>query len=91
VSGGGEERVQEEVRQWAHVTSGVVVVTVHRCVLTDGSPICCYYDQEEAKYITKTHHGKETVYVDNVRLCAGGAAGVTGRACVTFRLPVSLV
>lgn len=55
-------------------------------ILNDGNPLCCYYDGDESKYIVKKFSGKETCFVNNVRLCRGLYADAK-RVCITFRVP----
>lgn len=47
----------------------------------------CYYDAEQSNYKTAKYHGKEDVYVDNVKLCGTLSTNIPRRACITFRIP----
>lgn len=49
------------------------------------------YDAEKSHYVVGKYKGKEEIYVDNVRLCGTLHSHVPRRACITFRVPVSLV
>ncbi|XP_046817891.1 DNA-directed RNA polymerase I subunit RPA2 isoform X1 [Vespa crabro] len=65
---------------------------------TDGLPIpgsmfkendyfYCYYDAEQSNYVTGKYHGKEDIYIDNVKLCGTLNNNTPRRACITFRIP----
>ncbi|KAK2584036.1 hypothetical protein KPH14_006488 [Odynerus spinipes] len=47
----------------------------------------CYYDAEQSHYVTGKYHGKEDVYIDNVKLCGTLNNHTPRRACITFRIP----
>lgn len=49
-----------------------------------------YYDVERSQYVVGKYHGKEDVYVDNVKLCGTLQSSVPRKACITFRVPVSV-
>ena len=55
--------------------------------LTEKDPMYCYLNESDGSYIVKRYEGKETVFVDNVKLCgnAYGTSGVT-RVCISFRM-----
>uniref|UniRef100_A0A1B6CSM5 DNA-directed RNA polymerase subunit beta n=1 Tax=Clastoptera arizonana TaxID=38151 RepID=A0A1B6CSM5_9HEMI len=57
-------------------------------ICSDHTPYYCYYDSDESSFKIGYYRGKETVYVDNVRLC-GTTSGKDPptRACITFRVP----
>ena len=64
---------------------------IFRTVVNEKDPICCYFDIENSKYVVNTFHGKETAYVNNVRLCPGPQSTESKRVCITFRLPVKII
>lgn len=50
-------------------------------------PYYCMFDDEQKKYIIGKYHGKENVYVDNVKLCGTLDGRIPRKACITYRLP----
>lgn len=50
-----------------------------------------YYDADQSTYVTGKYHGKEDAYVDNVKLCGTLHSHIPRRACITFRIPVSII
>lgn len=50
-----------------------------------------YYDAEQSNYVTAKYHGKEDIYIDNVKLCGTLNSNTPRRACITFRIPVCII
>lgn len=50
-----------------------------------------YYDAEQSNYVTGKYHGKEDIYIDNVKLCGTLNSNTPRRACITFRIPVCII
>lgn len=50
-----------------------------------------YYDADNAQYVVGTYRSTENAYVDNVKLCGTLNSQDPRRACITFRIPVSII
>lgn len=50
-----------------------------------------YWNSDQNEYKTGRYKGKEEVYVDNVKLCGTLSSHVPRRACITYRVPVSII
>ncbi|XP_066595001.1 DNA-directed RNA polymerase I subunit RPA2 isoform X2 [Prorops nasuta] len=55
--------------------------------IKEGDTYYSYYDAEQVNYVKGVYHGKEDVYVDNVKLCGTLHSSVPRKACITFRVP----
>ena len=55
--------------------------------LTYDDPFYCYRNDAEGSFIVKKFDGKETYYVDAVKICGNETGGMKNRACITFRVP----
>lgn len=57
--------------------------------LNFGDPMCCYYDANDSVFVIEKHKGKETVFVDNIKMLGHdqNAFGGVKRACITTRIP----
>ena len=56
--------------------------------LTDGDPFYCYRNDAEGTFVVKKFEGKETYFVDSVKLCGNDTgSGAKNRACISLRVP----
>nr|CAD7405467.1 unnamed protein product [Timema poppensis] len=55
-------------------------------ILNQGDPFYSFYHADEAKFVVSKWKGKETVYVDSVKLCGSVVAGVPKRAIIQLRV-----
>ncbi|XP_034948641.1 DNA-directed RNA polymerase I subunit RPA2 [Chelonus insularis] len=56
-------------------------------IIMTGDPYYCMYDADKGSYQIGHFKGKETVYVDNVRLCGTLNSNIPRKVCITFRVP----
>jgi hypothetical protein len=50
-----------------------------------------YFNGDKKSFQVGKYGGKEDVYVDNVKLCGGLENNMNRKACITFRVPVSVI
>ena len=56
--------------------------------MTYGDPFYCYRNDAEGVFIVKKFDGKETCFVDAVKLCGNETgSGSKNRVCITLRVP----
>ncbi|XP_047539760.1 DNA-directed RNA polymerase I subunit RPA2 [Vanessa atalanta] len=49
-------------------------------------PFYCYWDGEKSQFVVSRYHGKEEVFVDNVRLCGDFSSKAPKKACIMVRI-----
>lgn len=69
----------------------VVLKYVKRNVLFDVNLNFSYFDILDSKYKVVKFHGKEESYVDNVRVCGSFNLNAPKNACISYRVPVSII
>ena len=56
--------------------------------MTCGDPFYCYRNDAEGVFVVKKFDGKETCFVDAVKLCGNETgSGSKNRVCITLRVP----